>query len=158
MTTNPVSSTANSASGAEPGHVRSTTNNQKAVVPEVALGLNDVGFVRESLEKAGEAANASKHHPFEDEKHGPLADQNSKPPKNVEAVSGIAEYHDTPASDETDTTKVKEPATVDRGDREKIEAEEGEENVDYPSGVKLGLVTLGLCLTTFCIALDNTVA
>jgi hypothetical protein len=151
MTTNTVSPTANSASGAELRirlNVRLTTN--------IAPALSDIWFTRESIGRAEEAVNAFKCHLFKDEKYEPLADQSSKPPKNNEAIGGLAEYHGR--FDETNTTKVEEPSTVDKGDREEIEGEEGEENVDYPSGVKLGLVTFGLCLATLCVALDNTVA
>lgn len=36
-------------------------------------------------------------------------------------------------------------------------AAESENEANYLSGVKLGILTLGLCLTTFVIALDNTI-
>lgn len=32
-----------------------------------------------------------------------------------------------------------------------------EENLVYPKGVKLGLITLALCLSVFLVALDNTI-
>ena len=33
----------------------------------------------------------------------------------------------------------------------------GEDEIDYPSGVKLGLITLALCMSVFLVALDNTI-
>jgi hypothetical protein len=125
------------------------------VVPVVSPGPGDVGFVRESPRRAEEAANVFKYHPLEEEKYGPLADHSGKPRENNEAGSGVVEYYGTPTTNET---KVKAPATVSRDDRGEIEGEKGEKSVDYPSGIKLGLVTFGLCLTTFCVTLDNTVA
>lgn len=32
-----------------------------------------------------------------------------------------------------------------------------EENLVYPTGIKLGLITLALCLSVFLVALDNTI-
>ena len=32
-----------------------------------------------------------------------------------------------------------------------------EEGVEYPQGLKLGLIILGLCLSVFCMALDSTI-
>ena len=44
---------------------------------------------------------------------------------------------------------------------EKSEANAGESNeeedVDYPTSWKLALITIALCLSVFCLALDNTI-
>lgn len=37
------------------------------------------------------------------------------------------------------------------------EGEQEDPDAVYPTGLALGLLTLGLCLTTFVIALDNTI-
>lgn len=35
--------------------------------------------------------------------------------------------------------------------------EEDDENVEYPKAWKLAVITLALCLSVFCMALDNTI-
>jgi len=37
------------------------------------------------------------------------------------------------------------------------QAEDDDANADYPSGAKLVLITVALCLSVFCMALDNTI-
>ena len=37
------------------------------------------------------------------------------------------------------------------------EEEEREADIEYPSGLKLTLITIALCLSVFCMALDNTI-
>jgi MFS family permease len=46
------------------------------------------------------------------------------------------------------TEVAKEQDSADRGD---------EADIEYPSGFKLGLITAALCLSVFCMALDNTI-
>ncbi|KAK3044384.1 MFS sugar transporter [Coniosporium uncinatum] len=36
-------------------------------------------------------------------------------------------------------------------------AEDGTDDVEYPAGWKLALITIALCLSVFCMALDNTI-
>ena len=43
------------------------------------------------------------------------------------------------------------------GDEEKNELQRVGTNTDYPTGAKLTLITIALCLSVFCMALDNTI-
>lgn len=44
------------------------------------------------------------------------------------------------------------------GEPQEATAEEQEEDdEDYPSGFKLAMITIALCLSVFCMALDNTI-
>lgn len=40
---------------------------------------------------------------------------------------------------------------------EKEEEEENEDDIEYPKAMKLTLITIALCLSVFCMALDNTI-
>lgn len=53
----------------------------------------------------------------------------------------------TPSEDETDSS------TERAGDLGKID----DDNIVYPSGPKLAIMTLALCLSVFLVALDNTI-
>ncbi|KAJ6579472.1 DHA14-like major facilitator [Mycena vulgaris] len=48
------------------------------------------------------------------------------------------------------------PAVQDSGN-EKREGDVAEEPIEYPEGLKLGLISLALCLSVFLVALDNTI-
>ncbi|KAJ7499726.1 DHA14-like major facilitator [Mycena latifolia] len=43
------------------------------------------------------------------------------------------------------------------GQNEKVAGDDSEEPVEYPEGLKLGLISLALCLSVFLVALDNTI-
>ncbi|KAJ7499973.1 DHA14-like major facilitator [Mycena latifolia] len=43
------------------------------------------------------------------------------------------------------------------GQNEKVAGDDFEEPVEYPEGLKLGLISLALCLSVFLVALDNTI-
>ena len=38
-----------------------------------------------------------------------------------------------------------------------IDAHKDEDDVEYPKSMKLALITIALCLSVFCMALDNTI-
>ena len=40
---------------------------------------------------------------------------------------------------------------------EKDEEQENEDDIEYPKAMKLTLITIALCLSVFCMALDNTI-
>ncbi|KAF7985870.1 hypothetical protein HWV62_43734 [Athelia sp. TMB] len=75
-----------------------------------------------------------------------------------------ATIHDTPHARSLDGDRDEnEKAMSHDGEKGAVahdETEAGEQedpDAEYPSGLALGLLTLGLCLTTFVIALDNTI-
>ncbi|CZR61162.1 related to aflatoxin efflux pump AFLT [Phialocephala subalpina] len=109
-------------------------------VPEVAPVLGAVGWVGEPSEKAEHAATAFKHHPVE-----PPAQHDEKQ-ANEEHVAQI--------SDKEGSAGTAAPIVTD-GEPD-IEAE-GDDEIVYPGKLQLGLLTLGLCLATFTVALDNTI-
>ena len=109
-------------------------------VPEVAPVLGAVGWVGEPSEKAEHAATAFKHHPVE-----PLAQHDEKQ-ANEEHVAQI--------SDKEGSAGTAAPIITD-GEPD-IEAE-GDDEIVYPGKLQLGLLTLGLCLATFTVALGTSI-
>lgn len=41
--------------------------------------------------------------------------------------------------------------------QEQTAAHEGEDDIEYPKSWKLAMISIGLCLSVFCMALDNTI-
>jgi hypothetical protein len=110
--------------------------------PEAAPVLGAVGWVGESDEKTQAAATAFKHHlsPTVTRPH----DHEKGPHEHEHGVEGQV------ASTATTATIV--------GEETPEESEgEGEDEVVYPGGMQLALLTFGLCLATFTVALDNTI-
>lgn len=70
-----------------------------------------------------------------DEKHGLSIEENGFPDTNASPVKG----------GENATTNAENVSTAD-----------GDDDVVYPGGLALGLLTFGLCMATFTVALDNT--
>jgi hypothetical protein len=118
-----------------------------------------------------------------DEKHNqtthtsPENDAAAKDLSEKEPVDENAEDHVPPASEDNegldeekrehvteengssgaDTTgALRESQTAAGGDAADGETEDGSEIV-YPNGMQLGFLTLGLCLATFTVALDNSI-
>lgn len=50
-----------------------------------------------------------------------------------------------------------EPKTVEAAEAELTQVRTSTEGVEYPTGLKLALISLALCLSVFLIALDNTI-
>lgn len=87
---------------------------------------------------------------------------------------GVAEERvTTPESSEFSIDHEKDPAAIEevRSDsiphnqveavlhelKEETAAHEGEDDIEYPSSWKLGIIVVSLCLAVFCMALDNTI-
>lgn len=78
-------------------------------------------------------------------------------PEALEATSpGVLQ------SEKTDDAHIR-TASVVSGDEKPLPDSDGSQNdeedpeVEYPTSIKLLLITIALCLTVFCIALDNTI-
>lgn len=105
-------------------------------LPEVAPTIGGVGVVYEDSEKADAAATSFKQHP-----HEPL-DPEKDFHENAPAGIGAPIEHDGEKGGVIEAT-------------EESNGEEDDEN-HYISGVPLALLTFGLCMATFTVALDNT--
>ncbi|TEY56427.1 hypothetical protein BOTCAL_0225g00070 [Botryotinia calthae] len=106
-------------------------------LPEVAPTIGGVGVVFEDSEKADAAATSFKQHP-----HEPL-DPEKDFHENAAAGIGAPIEHDGKKGGVIEGT-------------EEANGEEDDEN-HYISGVPLALLTFGLCMATFTVALDNTI-
>ncbi|KAH6678285.1 major facilitator superfamily domain-containing protein [Halenospora varia] len=109
-------------------------------IPEVAPVLGFAGFVGEPEEKAEHAATAFKHHA-----NGDLHEKGHVEEKTSHVVHVGGEN----GSARTGAPMVKEEGQESEG--------EAEEEVVYPGGLALALLTFGLCVGTFTVALDNTI-
>lgn len=109
-------------------------------VPEVAPVLGAVGWVGEQSEKAEHAATAFKHHPVE-------------PPAQLDEKHAHEE-HAAQVSDKEGSAGTSAPIVKD-GEPES--EGEGDDEVVYPGKLQLGLLTLGLCLATFTVALGTSI-
>ncbi|KAF7860650.1 hypothetical protein EAF04_008169 [Stromatinia cepivora] len=119
-----------------------STSRPSSPVPDVAPTVGDAGVVYEDKEKADAAPTSFKHDPSEtpaDHQHAPL-----DPEKG---------YHEN-ASAETDAPTVEKGGVV--GGTEESRREDDDKN-HYISGAPLALLTFGLCMATFTVALDNTI-
>lgn len=56
-----------------------------------------------------------------------------------------------------DYTNTIERSASEVGDKTHHENGEEEDDLEYPKSWKLGLITVALCLSVFCVALDNTI-
>lgn len=115
-------------------------------VPENAPVLGAFGYVGEPKEKAEEAATAFKHHPTEpplhrDHEHSEDArsHRDEKDIHILEEGKEIKEGGDGHASTSNENTDG-----------------EDDDEVVYPGKYQLGLLTLGLCLATFTVALGES--
>lgn len=79
---------------------------------------------------------------------------------NPEALKATSP--DVLQSEKTDDAHIR-TASVVSGDEKPLPDSDGSQNdeedpeVEYPTSIKLLLITIALCLTVFCIALDNTI-
>jgi hypothetical protein len=48
-------------------------------------------------------------------------------------------------------------AVKDEGPHPNHEPAQEDDNIEYPTRLKLALITAGLCLSVFCMSLDNTI-
>ncbi|RDW85813.1 hypothetical protein BP5796_04138 [Coleophoma crateriformis] len=89
-------------------------------------------------------------------------------PNQLESLSASADKSDhiaAPDLHEKDGAAHNVPCTILTGDSAKAVVSEGDDgsededdsNTAYPHGLPLGLLTFGLCMATFTVALDNTI-
>lgn len=60
-------------------------------------------------------------------------------------------------SNERDSPKDEKDVGSDQSDSAAVVAEEEEDVTDYPGRGELALIVVALCLSVFCMALDNTI-
>jgi len=111
-------------------------------IPEVAPVLGGAGFVAEQSQKAEHAATAFKHHPG--------LEPNGKAHVN-EKVTHVTDEENSATATETPIVHKDGDAVVDASG----EAGEEDDETDYPGGLQLGLLTFGLCVATFTVALGT---
>jgi hypothetical protein len=117
-------------------------------VPVVAPVFGAVGIFGEPLEKALSAASAFKHH-------------QSPPPAHHEHEHEHGLGHDqdgektTQAVEEPGSSSENAPGKPDGVTTSEESEVESEVEVIYPGRFQLGLLTIGLCLSTFAIALGR---
>jgi len=141
--TSPIHEKCNSTSN--PGRP-SLYSRKSSPLPEVAPVLGVGGFVSEPSEKAQEAASAFKQHSspsptrhddfYQAEKESRVITEPSESPENNASV---------------------ENAPVARQEGDNGDSNDEEDEIVYPGGIQLALLTFGLCMATFTIALDNTI-
>jgi hypothetical protein len=110
-------------------------------VPEAAPVVGGAGFVAEPSEKAENAATAFEHHPG--------LESNGKAHVN-EKVTHVTDEENSATATETPIVP-KDGAVVEASGEE---GEDDDETV-YPGGLQLGLLTFGLCVATFTVALGT---
>lgn len=108
-------------------------------IPDVAPVLGAAGWVGEPSEKAEHAATAFKHH---------LSPTITRT-KTHEQEKG---HHEAREEETQEAGSAATTATI-VGEETPSDEEESEDEVVYPGGMQLGLLTLGLCLATFTVAL-----
>jgi hypothetical protein len=111
-------------------------------VPEVAPVLGGAGIVAEPSEKAEHAATAFEHHPG--------LESNGKAHVN-EKVTHVSDEENSATATETPIVQKDGAAVVEASGEE---GEDDDETV-YPGGLQLGLLTFGLCVATFTVALGT---
>lgn len=120
-----------------------STSHPSSPVPEVAPTLGGVGVVFEDTEKADAAATSFKKHPVE-----PLKDHQHE---HLDLDKASKVIH------EDDSARTNAPIVEKGGVVEGAEESNGEDDENhYISGLPLVLLTFGLCMATFTVALDNT--
>lgn len=131
--------TAEAGTGTAARRSQSLARKHSSPVPEAAPVLGAVGFVGEPSEKAEKAANAFKRHQVE-------------PPVHHEKGLGEKVVHVEEEGVDAGTER-----TVVANEREKSEenTDGDDDDVVYPEKLQLGLLTLGLCLATFTVALGR---
>ena len=110
-------------------------------IPTEAPVVGAAGFVLEDEEKADAAATAFKHHqsPVPTPHENGTVDE--KKEHHVAEENGVAT---TATGTTTDTELTKEEAEA-----------EGDEEIVFPGNAQLALLTFGLCVATFTVALGG---
>ncbi|KAE9965227.1 hypothetical protein BLS_007763 [Venturia inaequalis] len=82
----------------------------------------------------------------------------SHEPSAMEKVEQPTGHPATTTESELNNTEVVDKKDQSAESREVApEGEESEDEIQYPKGLKLTLITIALCLSVFCMALDNTI-
>lgn len=63
----------------------------------------------------------------------------------------------SPSHDEDNVTATEKDHTEDAEKNQEEEEEEEEDETEYPKAMQLALISIALCLSVFCMALDNTI-
>lgn len=131
--TSPVDDEKHHAASESPHHHPSSP------LPTEAPVLGAVGFVGESFEKSEAAATAFKHHPSPAPATHDHAEHHGEKGGLVVDEKGVA---GSGKGTESETT----PGETDGED---------DDEVIYPGGLQLSLLTFGLCVATFTVALGE---
>jgi EmrB/QacA subfamily drug resistance transporter len=81
-----------------------------------------------------------------------LADEKTQPTATSTAPESRSQSHDGEVTAAEKDTNVEGAATKKQG-----EEEEEEDETEYPKSMQLALISIALCLSVFCMALDNTI-
>ncbi|KAG4032347.1 hypothetical protein MFRU_007g02530 [Monilinia fructicola] len=122
-----------------------STSRPSSPLPEVAPTLGGVGVVFEDAEKADAAATSFQHHQVE-----PPADHQHKQLDTEKGSHVVTES----ASAGTGAPIVEKDGVIEGTEGSSGDDDNGNH---YISGVPLVLLTFGLCMATFTVALDNTI-
>ena len=141
--TSPVDDEKHNSTSRRPSHPSSP-------LPEAAPVSGGAGVVGEQTEKTEASATALNDHSSQP----PARNENNEKSEHVTEENGPGEDGSARTGDPM-VRKEGEAGAVEGAERSG-EAE-AEEEPDYPSGLKLGLLTFGLCMATFTVALDNTI-
>jgi hypothetical protein len=83
---------------------------------------------------------------------------------SVNSVSKSADHSVLDPEKETNLESNEKQGDLEEENQEDLEEEnqvasptDSDEEIEYPKSWKLGLITLALCLSVFCMALDNTI-
>ena len=129
-------------------------------------------FGKKKADAPADAPVESLAAPVDNEKSLPLSTAHSNLSSEKSTDGGIAptDQHESTTADETNTAGgiVGQPGhgvPGQEGDAEKTATATAEENaegvddaeVDYPKSMQLFLISMSLCLSIFCLALDNTI-
>ncbi|KAE9377137.1 MFS general substrate transporter [Stipitochalara longipes BDJ] len=113
-------------------------------IPTDTPVLGAAGFVLEDEEKADAAATAFKHH--------------QSPPPAAPHENGTAHEKKEPHVVEENGVATTATGTTTETELTQEESEaEADEEVVFPGNTQLALLTFGLCVATFTVALDNTI-
>ncbi|CZT04915.1 related to aflatoxin efflux pump AFLT [Rhynchosporium agropyri] len=128
-------------------HISTTTHEHGRInrtqVPIAAPVLGTVGSVGKNSEGTKESSSAFEKHDQPSESHTDTVEQ-----------SGFVEKETHVTENEKEVVV---GAEVDKSKENANGEEEEEDAVVYPGKLQLGFLTLGLCLVTFTVALDNTI-
>lgn len=112
--------------------------------PELTTGVPPPALVHGLTAARSDVSSGTTSHAVEDEK------------QEVDEPIAIDPAYAVDAPDTVDRSNTAE-GTNGEGKNDKDGTEEPEDDVEYPGGFALGILTFGLCMATFVVALDNTI-